>query len=575
MRGWRIENGGWRRDGHSRSAILPFLAFLLALTPLALAQPEPERLPDLTPRAFEIRGDLQISLPNLERQPLRGFAPPPRTYVVPANRRTFVAPYRQRLDDLPADPLACTGRAEIATLNPLTGRIDAGLGRYSSRLGRITVSRGGLGIRAAYSGFSDGPSDFSADSDVFDGRVAYTSPGPTRFGFDLGGAYRSYSFLDTSPLVDPSSQPQWSGRTIDGGASVASDAGRTAFDAALRFSSTATTLDIESVFAGSSSSTDFSETRLEASGGVQTDRVRLDAGGALAGLGDEDIGESLTSYSAGGTLRLDVGRGRLDVGARVLGYDASEANGGGSSTVIGPVARFETPLSPATRFYLRTDPRVTDRGLAGLYRENPYAVAEPFVAPDIDLIDGEGGVEIQSRNVRFTAYGGLRLSPVRRYFERETAGSAPGLYAARYGEATVVRGGGSATLYTPSGVRATAEVEVRSATLDAGTDLGGNPVESRDLPYFAPLTGGVSLAVPFAAGRGLVQATGYAESSRPTETAGVDAGGWATLDAEAHYWFASGFGVLVRGERLAGRAERWPGFPRPPATFLAGLRVRW
>ncbi len=554
----------------SGRSLFPLSLLLFLFSAPALAQPEPERLPDLTPRAFEIRGDLQISLPNLERQPLRGFAPPPRTYVVPANRRTFVAPYRQDLDGLPADPLVAPPPPEVATLNPLTGRIDAGFGRYSSRLGRFTLSRGGFGIDAAYAGFSDGPDDFDAESDVFDGRVAYTSSGSTRFGFDVGGTYRDYTFLDTGPLADPAFQPRWSGRTLDGGVFVASSAPRrAAFDAALRFGSTETTLDIERFISNTATATDFSETWLGASGGVQTTRFQFDADGAVSGLGDEGLGESLTSYSAGGTLRLDVGRGQLDLGVRLLGYDASAMNGGGSSTNVGPVVRFETPLSPTTRFFLRTDPHVERRGLAGLYRENPYAEAEPFVAPDLHLIDSEGGLEVQNRSVRFTAYGGLRLSPVALYFERETAGTENGLYVARYGEARVLRGGGSVTLYAPSGLRLTAGAEVRSGTLTSGAD------GDRDIPYFSPLTGHLSLAIPFADGKGLIQATGSAESSRATEIADVDADGWATVDAEGHYWFASNIGLLVRAERLAGRAERWPGFPRPSAAFLGGLRVRW
>jgi hypothetical protein len=56
---------------------------------------------------------------------------------------------------------------------------------------------------------------------------------------------------------------------------------------------------------------------------------------------------------------------------------------------------------------------------------------------------------------------------------------------------------------------------------------------------------------------------------------GVDADAWATLDAEARYLFTPNIGLLVRAERIAGRAEQWPGFPRPPAAVQGGLRVRW
>ncbi len=568
-------NGNRRwRTGQSSGATLgicPLLCCLYLLAPLATAQTEPERLPDLTPRAFEIRGDLQISLPDLERQPLRGFAPPPRTYVVPADRRAFVAPYRQRLDDLPADPLAAPPPPQIATRTPVTGRLDAGVGRYFSRLGRFTVGREGVGVDARYSGFSSfqpfsGDSDaaglgnLDAVSDVFSGRVAYRSAGPVRVGVGLDGGYQRYTLVGAFPSL-ASTRSLRTGRVLGGEVAL----GGAAFDVRARFASTRYQTDRPATLLSSGDGFDLDETRLSTDGTVQIGSVRLDAAGALAGLEAEGLGESLESYRVGGSLRVDLGRSELDVGARVLGYGASEANGGGSSTTVGPVVRFETPLSPTARLSLRTAPRASGGSLADLFLANPFAVPQPIVAPDLHVLDGEIGLELQRRSVRVSVYSGLRLSPVLRYFERTAEPSAAGLYEARYDGATVVRGGAAATLYAASGVRATAGAEVRSGTLDGG---GG-------IPYFAPLTGQLSLAVPFAAGRGLLQVTASAEASRPTETAGRNADAWATLDAEAQYGFASGIGLWLRAERLAGRAEQWPGFPRPPATVLAGLRVRW
>src|SRR5690606_41605007 len=82
-------------------------ALLLALAPLAAtAQPDDERLPDLTPSVFEIQGELEIDLPQLERQPLSGFGPPPRTYVVPAQRPPATPPYSPPLVRPPTLPLA-------------------------------------------------------------------------------------------------------------------------------------------------------------------------------------------------------------------------------------------------------------------------------------------------------------------------------------------------------------------------------------------------------------------------------------------------------------------------------------
>ena len=552
----------------------------LTLVPaVALAQPDTERLPDLTPRAFEIRGDLQISLPNLERQPLRGFAPPPRTYVVPGSRQTYVAAYGQDLDGLPADPLAAPDPPDASALSPLAGRIDAAFGRYASRLGRLTLSAGGLGVNASYAGYSgfaitqntNGPFDipFDAVSDVFDGRIAYTTPGPTRYGFALDGDYQRYSLTGQRflPLREP---PNRTGRTVGGSVSVASDVPeRPRFHATARFASTDFAVsDPDNLFdvGMDEGAYDQTEARFEAEGDLQISLVRFDAAGALSGLGDEGVGESLTSYSAGGTVRLNVGRGVLDVGARVLGYDSSVLNRGGSSQNVGPVALFEAPLSTTTRLFLRTDPSATQRGLGDLFRENPYAVPEPFLAPDIHVVDGKAGLEIQSRSVRFTLYGGARFSPVALHFVRDITGAAAGLYDVRYAEQRVYSGGGSVTFYAPNGLHATLAAEFRAGTL---------PDTQQDIPYFAPVVGELSLAMPFADSRGLVQVTGSAESARPREAPLDSAPAWATLDAEAHYQFASGIAGLLRAERLAGRAEQWPGYPRPPAALLAGLRVQW
>ena len=563
------------RRATNRRAVpsLPLLrssALLLALLlPLAAAaQPADERLPDLTPRTFEIVGDLQISLPNLERQPLRGFAPPPRTYVVPGDRQAFVAPYGQPLDGLPADPLAEPAPPQVSALAPLTGRIDAAAGRYLGRLGRLTLSSGGLGLDVSYAGFSgfqpfgdDDPfaSDFSAASDVFDGHIAYTTRGPIRVGFSFGGDYRRYHLLGARDVryLEP---PLRTGRTVGGAVSLAADQPeRLAYDLRAGFSSTDVSVDDERP------GFDLSEARAEAEGGIRIDRFRLDAGGAFAGLGDEGLGESLAEFHAGGALRLAFGTGDLEIGAGVLGYSASEANGGGSSQNVGPIVRFESAFGNA-RLFARAAPRLEGGSLAALFRENPYAVPQPTaVAPNLYPLDGTGGIEIQGEMVRFTAYGGATWGPVHRYYHRLPMGTTAGLYEVRHEAVTIVRVGGAATLHGPGGLAATVRAEGRRARLDGGGEVY----------YYAPLTGSLSLALPFADARGLLQLTGTAEGARPTEDPDEDAAAWATLDAEATYRFSAGFGALLRAERLAGRAEQWPGFPRPPATLLGGLRVQW
>ena len=67
----------------------------LVLPVEALAQVDTTRsaLPDIAPREVEIRGQLEILLPSLRRQPLVGFNPPPRVPRPPAGRRPFAETY--------------------------------------------------------------------------------------------------------------------------------------------------------------------------------------------------------------------------------------------------------------------------------------------------------------------------------------------------------------------------------------------------------------------------------------------------------------------------------------------------
>ena len=79
--------------------------------------------------------------------------------------------------------------------------------------------------------------------------------------------------------------------------------------------------------------------------------------------------------------------------------------------------------------------------------------------------------------------------------------------------------------------------------------------------------------MPFARNRGRFGLAAYAEGARPTDRSGViNAPGWATLSAYGAYDLG-GFGVVLRGERLLGRAERWEGFPQEPYAVMLGVRL--
>ncbi|MGB3544552.1 MAG: hypothetical protein WBA11_16660, partial [Rubrivirga sp.] len=119
-----------------------FLAAIVALAP-ALAFAQPNDLPSLTPRVFESRGTIEVSLPDIERQPLSGFGPPPRTFVVPADRESIAIAFAPDLSTIPSLSLAPPPDPVIEVRPRRRLRIEGGGGAYVSRYGRLDLSGAG------------------------------------------------------------------------------------------------------------------------------------------------------------------------------------------------------------------------------------------------------------------------------------------------------------------------------------------------------------------------------------------------------------------------------------------------
>lgn len=555
-------------------------AVLLALTSASLIAPsalaQEDRLPDLTPREFEIRGDLQISLPTLERQPLRGFAPPPRTYVVPADRQAYVGPYAQRMEDLPEDPIAAPAAPSIARAVPRYGQIDLMAGRYLGRRGRFTFNAGPVGLDLAYAGHSGfSPAGASPDAhfaaDAFNGRLSLAGGDTHRYTASLDGAHHTYGLMGAYGAAEGSSREL---RVLGLAGGLESASPQLPVTLQARFETNRVSdLTLGTVLRpGPDDDRQQEEARLAMAGTFDAGTLRLEAGVTLSGLDAEGLGTSLTTYTTGGAVALSRGPLRLSLGARLFGYDSSPANGSGSSFQVGPLVEAELAPSPAFRLYAWNRAELEARSLADIFHANPYASPTPFLAPDLHPINAEGGLELNLSVVRLNLYAGARYSPSLLYFEHPDALSRPiesddpGLYRVVYDEAALVRSGGDVTLYGPGNVSLSAGGEFRASRLIE---------QHRAIPFVAPAVGRVSLAVPFAQARGLLQATYYAEVSRPHNLGDPEAPAWSDLTVEAHYRFAGRFGVIARADHLAGRAEQWPGFPRPPAMITAGLRAGW
>ena len=544
----------WARGpGGAGRPLASFLfALVLFLPALAAAQPaDDDRLPSLTPRVFESRGTVRVSLPDLERQPLSGFGPPPRTYVVPAEREPAVRPFSADPDALPAYALDAPPEPAVALREPNAFRAEGGAGLQTARYGRLDLATTG----ASGQFFVDADYDGVAGGDVgFDERVGRDHLG-VRAGGQSFGAGRVR--IEGHAVVDRYSTPVTADferreRRALGAEAGVSGFGAVAYDAEVRFE--------QSRLARTDGTEETTEGRVEAEGrvGFLGDRVRLDVAGGTSGLGSG--GADVQYGSAGVAVALGrPGGAALVVGARALGYDGVE---GGRSQSVGPVVDLSLPLG-ALRAFATNTPLLAARSLAETADLNPFVSPSPLLVPDVIPVDARAGVEVgraspDGGSVRARAFGLGLYAPTFLVFER----GGDGLYAEDYVEATVVGVGADAVVTAPSGLEASAGVEARRA----------RTADDADVPFYAPLVGRAGVAVPFPRGR--VGLAAYAEGPRPTRRLdGDDAPAWGLVSLDARYDVAGPVSLTLRGERLVGEAERWPGFPRPPFAVQLGLRL--
>ena len=524
---------------------LPAALLAAVLPAAALAQPtdpptDPDRLPSLTPRVFESRGTLAVSLPDIERQPLSGFGPAPRTFVVPEDRLPFSRPFRSDLDALPRIVLPPPPAPAEDTRVLRRVRLEGGAGAQWGRYGRANLSGVGAAgeffVDAAYDGVEGG--DY-VGFDRVEARAGGRSFALGSLSLEGSGRWDTYG-----PAFEPARE-----RLGFGAEASVEGRGPIPYRAAVGFE--------QGRFedpAGAATT----EGRVEGAGsaGLFRDRVRLDASGGLSGSGG--FGSDLRFGSAGGAVFLGREDGaRLALGARVLAYDASAAAGAGNGTSVGPIVDLSLPLGPTTRVFATNDPHLVARSLLELTDANPYVATGVVVAPDLAPVDARAGLELRPSAAIVRVYGLAVHTPTRLVFE---GGGAP--FAEAYVSATHLGIGADVTVASPTGVSASAGVEVRGGEVEGGSDI----------PYFAPLVGRAGLQVPFGRGRLGLGAEGW--SARPTDRSGAtDAPAFGRLTLDARYDVWGPLAAVLRGERLVGSAERWPGLGEPPFTVMLGLRL--
>jgi hypothetical protein len=586
--------------------LLLLTGLLLAACPASLAWAQDgdgddagdPALPEIAPREIEIRGRLEIAFPSLERQPLRGFNPPPLVPDLARSRTPFVERYKQERADLPQnlpEPPA-TADALGQPAPPLTGTLEASAGRYLTRVVaadlRLPVSgTESLLLRADYRG-SDGFQAFDeldgveTPFDTFTGRLGFRSQ-RARTTVEAG----AYGFLDRYRLVgarrsQPArvERPDRTGQQLGVDARLAYDGGATTFAFDAGFATTAYATSDTLAFAAEPEAR---EQRFRAGG-----RLALPLGDALAvelvadaeiatltgpdpaAGGDAPEGDA-AQVSGGADVRLvQTDALTATLGARALVGTASRTVAGATDdatdTYAAPVADVRWRPAGALTLYTTSRPGVDANALADLHAANPFVGVFPVVRPTVRVIDQEAGLRVATGPVEVTARGGYVWAPAFQYvagLQPEGVTGVEGFFAPAYGEARIVRGGLDLAVQGLGPVQASFSVTGQQARLIDRDDA--------DVPYLPAVLGHAVFSYSFAGQRGLAQLTATVEGPRPVDLAGSDdAPTFADVDTRVEYMITPRLGAVVRLENL-GAVERWPDYPQPPAVATLGLRMRW
>ncbi len=590
----------------THSIILPTAAlFLISLFAggmrSATAQVDPNRpvLPDIAPRVVEIRGQLEISMPSLERQPLMGFNPPPTVAPIPPDRRPFVEEYKQESVDLPPSPLQAPEPPSVASLisrQPRNGIMEAAAGRYLSRMIRFRSEWPLSDPTAVYSKFdyegSDGHEPLDerfASFDAVDAMVGlqYLARGAAA-GFEIDGFLNNYSLYaaEFSAFAgELEDAPEREGR--GGGVSAwmrTQAAGPVDFDARIRYGTTlyqtlaTDAAEVEANFETEESTLDANaDLRIPFAPGQS---LRSDVRFTGLGRGDDAVGGTVRMLDAGVGIQIGFARGlELTALGRLMTYAAEDhkvindvEEGGDENTFVSIDVIANLYPAEGVRFYVQNRPHAEHHTLAALHRKNPYLVDGPVVQPTVYTIDARGGGHLVKGVFEAEIFAGFQQAPNYLYFTRSTDAESYGygshLLSTHYDEASIILFGGDVSVNLPSGLNATVGLTVRDGRLTQ---------DDTEIPYFGPLVGRGSISYSFAEGRGFLQAIGEYEAARYVDVPETrKLGDFFDLDLQGSYDLTPSLGAVVRFQNLsAGYLERWEGFERSPFVLMGGLRVRW
>ena len=554
---------------------------LLVVPPASGQQADTTQLPEIAPREIEIRGERQIALPSLERQPLTGFASPPQVPTVPPDHEPYVGSYTYPLGNLPESlPVPETVSAPMEpTAEPARGFLEGGSGRYFSRFfeGRMSLPLSGterLSLHGQYDGTEADP-----DDDVAEARLRLeSSRSAVRLDAEARGTVQRYALFGATPTPDTLSEvPNREGYTTGGSLRLRSTNGSTPLRGEMRFDRTQYTSGLDAE--GDGRVFTQQQLGLQGTAGIPIPyRPTFDARYQRSWLGGDPEDDTAFDLKGSGTLSfLPTASTSVEVGATVLAYDTPSQPtdpdlGSDEATFIAPFFDAEWRIAEGARLHLRNQPRLGDTALNQLYATSPYARHAPPLRPTLETTNAELGVTLTRGPVRLIAGAGYRYASTYRFFSLtpdDGQGDYENLYRVGYDGAQILQGRGEVALQGIDGVQASLGLSVRDGTL-----------ESRDtnIPNFAPVTVDAVVSLSFAGGDGFITAQGRFESSRDASTApqALQADPYLSVDLEGSYALSSRMEIVAKAEHLSWEAPtRWAAYPRPPAQVSAGLRLTW
>ncbi|MEZ4699002.1 MAG: hypothetical protein R2834_01630 [Rhodothermales bacterium] len=580
---------------------LLLLAALLAPSLSAFAQnADTSRtiLPDISPREVEILGQLEISFPSLQRQPLIGFNPPPRVPEVPSSRVPLTENYKQAKADLPGSTVSKPEPPRVSFLGdvqPLSGELEASAGRYLSRLlvARMNIPvtrRTSFYAQVDYEGTEgnllsqdDAFSELKNPYDVSSGELGLRRMGP-RFAYGLGldGAVAAYTLFGTNLLqaggyATPIVLPNRNGRM--GAASLWLKSQ----------SETRAALDLKLTMRGTRFSTELFDNNLEPLSKLQRTENRAEWAGKLdipfslgsvllqtdasaAGIDAFFSRDVLYDFNFGTGLRLDLAKSfRVTLLGRFLGF--SDVEGELQSYATGDLLLDLYP-GRGVHIYAHNRPDLMRNRLWDLYQVNPFMVDRPELQASLRPINAVAGFDWFAGVFQMGASGGYEYIPNYQFFEGESDPATDGynyrrgIFPVFYDEVEIYHAGGTVSLVFPFGL----QTEV-GATYRDGRFKDSNS----SIPYFSPVEGRGMISYLFNKRKTLVQWIGTYHSPRyRSRFEEVKVDDYLELDFVVSHKINPGLALIMRANNVLGSdLEYWEHYPESPFTLSAGLRVLW